>query len=262
MTIKYKRPPVPRSQDEFNAIDYQVMRQAFDLHNTIGNLWDEKDYQQKLSSACASQGLEVFEEVELSVGHNGFEKNYFIDLLIKGNIYELKTASGISEKHEAQTLGYIFLAGTHHGKIINFRSDSLTWRFVSTSLTPKDRRNYSLETTDWHPATDSGRKIQQIMDGLLSDWGAYLPTNLYKEALCHFLEVPLKNEHQRFITLSPETTIHISSVTKSKNILRGNLQKHLDQSSFNELLWINLRQNKIEFSSLHHSAQKLFCRSQ
>lgn len=256
MTIKYERPPIPRSQDEFNKIDYQVMRQAFDLHNTMGNLWDEKDYRQKLASACESLGLKAFEEVAISIAHNGFKKNYFIDLLIEGNIYELKTASGISEINEAQTLGYLFLAGTHHGKIINFRSDSLTWRFVSTSLTQKDRRNYSLKTTSWHPGAESGQRIQQIMDGLLSDWGAYLPINLYKEALCHFLGIPLGNEHQRFITLSSETTFYVSSVTKHKNSLHGNLQKYLDQSGFSELLWINLCQNKIEFSSLHHSAKK------
>jgi GxxExxY protein len=256
MPINCKHQPVPHPRDEFNRVDYQVMRNAFDLHNTMGNLWDEKDYRRNLALACKSSGLEVFEEVAIYVHHDGFKKNYFIDLLIDGNIYELKTASDISENNESQTLGYLFLSGTHHGKIINFRSDSLTWRFVSTSLTQKDRLSYSLETSFWNPKEKSGLKIQQIMNDLLSDWGAYLPINLYKEALRCFLELPLENEHQRFITVSPETTLYLSSATKQKNNLHCNLQKYLNQSVFSELLWINLRRNEIELSSLHHSAPK------
>ncbi len=255
MTIQYAHQPIATSQDEFQKVDYQVMGHAFTLHNEMGNLWEEKEYQHALASKCRATGLEVFEEVVVSISHNGFKKKYYIDLLIDGNIYELKTAVDIAPNHRARTLNYLFLTDTQHGKIINFGSGSLTWHFISTSLSLKDRLSYSLRTAKWQPATNVCLNIPDLMNDLLSDWGTYLSITLYKEALCHFLNIPLENEHQRFVSLSPKTALHISGLDHQKIKLQPNLQKYLDTSSFDELLWINFHRNIIEFSSLHHSAQ-------
>ncbi|RKX46344.1 MAG: hypothetical protein DRP64_03310 [Verrucomicrobia bacterium] len=194
MDVKYGKLPVPLSQDTFHALDYQIMGIAFNLHNETGNLWNEKEYRSELALRCRSRGLEVFEEVPVSIHHNGFRKTYFLDLLASGSVYELKTAASISENHEAQTLNSLFLTNTQHGKIIDFRQDSLTWRFVSTSLRRENRMGYS------------------------------------------------------------KAILHMSALNQRKNNLKNNLQKYLNRSSFNELLWINFNQNQIEFSSLHNSA--------
>jgi len=254
MPIKYSQTPIQLSQNEFNEIDYQVMGQAFALQNEIGNLWDESDYRHHLASMCTKVGLEVFEEVCISISHNGFLKQYFIDLLINGNIYELKAVSSIAKQHDAQTLNYLFLANTKHGKIINFRPDSLKWRFISTSLQTGDRSKYILKTNEWNPQTESAQAIPSLLKSMLDDWGAYLATNLYKEALCHFLSIPLDNEHQRFIPIFSHTILHISGLGEQKYNLKNNLQKYLNTSEFTELIWINFDKNKIELSSLDHSA--------
>lgn len=254
MDVKYGKLPVPLSQDAFHKIDYQIMGQAFELHNEMGNLWDEKDYQRQLAEKCRTLGIETFEQVPVSIRCNGFEKTYFIDLLLNGSVYELKTVSAISDRHEAQTLNYLFLSNTQHGKIINFRQDSLTWRFVSTTLRQEARMEYATEIADWHPTTLQGQSIFEIMKDLLSNWGAYLSIHLYREALCHFLDIQLENEHARFVSLSPKTVLHVSGLSSRKNNLRSNLQKYLYQSRFDELLWINFNKNKIEFFNLNHSA--------
>jgi len=254
MAIKYAQQPAPLSQDEFHAADYQVMGQAFALHNEMGNLWDEQEYRQQLASKCADIGLDVFEEVCVSVTHNSFTKNYFIDLLINGGIYELKTAAAIAKNHEAQTLNYLFLTNSQHGKIINFGPDSLEWRFISTSLTVNDRAEYSLEASKWNPKETKAQDIPSILEALLDDWGACLSTTLYKEALCHFLELQLESEYQRFILLSPDTALYISGLSSKKNNLQNNLQKYLHGSQRHELLWINFDKNHIELSCLHDSA--------
>ena len=254
MDVKYGKLPVALSQDAFHTVDYQVMGLSFNLQNEMGNLWDEKEYQSELALRCRSLGLEVFEEVPVSIHHNGFKKTYFLDLLTSGSVYELKTASSITDNHEAQTLNYLFLTNTQHGKIINFRPDSLTWRFVSTSLCHEHRMDYSKEISAWHPSTEQTQGILEVMEALLGNWGSYLSTNLYKEALCYFLGVPLENEHERFVPLSQKAILHMSALNKRKNNLKNNLQKYLNRSSFSELLWINFNQNQIEFSSLHNSA--------
>lgn len=254
MTIKYDHSPVQLSQEKFNKLDYKIMGFAFDLHNKLGNLWDEKEYQQELVTWCTKQGFDTFSEVPVSICHNGFNKTYFIDVLVNGSVYELKTTSCISDRNEAQTLNYLFLTDTLHGKIINFRPDSLTWRFVSTTLRHKNRLDFSIDTEFWNPSSKPSIHILEIMKDLLYDWGTYLSINLYREALCYLIDAPLENEHQRFIPLTPETTLYLSALSARKNNLRNNLKKYLARSSFNELLWINFNQNKIEFSSLNHSA--------
>lgn len=254
MTIKYAQQPLPLSQDEFHAIDYQVMGQAFALHNEMGNLWDEQEYRQQLALKCADIGLEAFEKVCISVTHKSFTKNYFIDLLVNGGIYELKAVAAIAKNHAAQALNYLFQTHSHHGKIINFRPDSLEWRFVSTSLTANDRAEYSLEASKWNPEETKAQDIPSILESLLDAWGACLSTSLYKEELCHFLGIQLESEHQRFIALSPDTALHISGLSSKKNNLQNNLQKYLRGSQFSELLWINFDKNHIEFSRLHDSA--------
>lgn len=254
MNIKYGQTPIQLSQDGFNKLDYKVMGSAFDLHNEMGNLWDEKEYQHELAVRCAKQGFETFTEVSVAISHNGFTKTYFIDLLVNGSIYELKTASVIADSHVAQTLNYLFLTETQHGKIINFSQDSLTWRFVSTTLNHQTRLNYSLDTTAWNSASELALTLLEAMQGLLANWGACLSISLYREALCYLVGALIENEHQRFIPLSTTSTLHVSGLSSRNNNLRNNLQKHLNHSSFSELLWINFNQNKIEFCSLNHSA--------
>ena len=58
---------------------------------------------------------------------------------------------------------------------------------------------------------------------------------------------------QRFIPLPPETTLFSSDLSARKNSLHTNPQKYFNGSPFNELIWINVNQNKIEFYSLHNS---------
>ncbi len=105
-----------------------------------------------------------------------------------------------------------------------------------------------------HPKEPKAQDIPSILKSLLDDWGAYLSTTLYKEALCHFLGLPLESECQRFMALSSDTALHISGLSSKKNNLQNNLQKYLRVSQWHELLWINFDKNHIGLSCLHDSA--------
>lgn len=256
MEIRYGKPPISLSENEFHALDYQVMGLAFGIHNEMGNLWNEHEYRKELGSRCRFAGMDASEEVPVTIELNGFRKTYFIDLLINGAVYELKTASGINDHHEAQLLNYLFLTNTKHGKIINFRPDSLQWRFVSTSIHQDIRRAYAIDTTAYHPIHDLEQDVLKTMEDLLSNWGSFLSIHLYQEALCHFLQLPSGQENERFFQASPSVSIHISSLADRRNNLGTNLKKYLNRSAFETLLWINFNHHTIEFTSLHNSALK------
>ena len=261
MGILVQHPASSLSEKAFHRLDYKVMALAFDLYNSIGNLWDEVDYKSKLLDQCISNGLDAKAEVSVQVSYKNFQKPYFIDLLIEGAVYELKTACDIAAQHESQTLNYLFLTNTQHGKIINFRCDSLQWRFLSTSLLFGDRTSYTLEKNQWHASCQATEILPELLSELLNEWGAYLDLRLYKEALLFFLGLSTEHAHQRFNPLSTESLIHVTGLSRKQSVYKKNLQKYLDASIYQHVEWINFDQNQIKLHTLNrnHSATKLFC---
>ena len=77
MGILVKHPFSALSEKSFHRLDYQVMAMAFELYNSIGNLWDENDYKNKLLERCVTDGLRASFEVPIMVSHKEFSKPYF-----------------------------------------------------------------------------------------------------------------------------------------------------------------------------------------
>lgn len=256
MGIDLKHPVVALSNDAFRRLDYRVMAMAFELHNEIGNLWDEEEYQLKLFDRCLNEGMDATKESPVTVSHRGFAKTYFMDLLIEGAVYELKTAAGIAEAHQSQTLNYLFLTNTQHGKIINFRPDSLQWRFISTTLTSKERKSYSLNTGKWIPRTQVHTTLPDLLAELLDEWGAYLDLQIYREALFFFMGISPEETKKRFYVLSPDTLFHITGLTRNKSFYAENLYKYLRASPMQYIDWINFDQNRVELITLGNQS---FC---
>jgi hypothetical protein len=61
---------------------------------------------------------------------------------------------------------------------------------VSTTLTPEDRRRFTLVERDWVEKDEPSRQLKNKTVELLEDWGAFLDVNLYREALVHCLVGP------------------------------------------------------------------------
>lgn len=73
------------------------MRQAFDIHNQIGNFCGENIYQEQLLRRCLKIGLRCEKEVCVKISFKGFFKTYFIDLLVENCcIYEAKTVKALN----------------------------------------------------------------------------------------------------------------------------------------------------------------------
>ncbi|MCH7673997.1 GxxExxY protein, partial [candidate division KSB1 bacterium] len=100
--------------------------------------------------------------------------------------YELKTVGKLNSEHEKQTLNYLLLLGLQHGKLINFRPASVQKRFVSTTLLPNDRYDLTIDDRQWFELDEDSMLLKELIMELLTDWGAYLETSLFYEAICHF----------------------------------------------------------------------------
>lgn len=73
----------PVSDDDFAIIDKAVMRSAYAVHNKFGRLFDERVYENDLAARLRAEGFDVHTQVPVLMTHGGFEKTYYLDLIVK-----------------------------------------------------------------------------------------------------------------------------------------------------------------------------------
>lgn len=145
MPIKHKIQNLQISNEDYHSLDYEIMRLVFFIHRDIGRFLNEKIYQNELAYRCEKAGIKpVAVEVPVEISFENFKKWYYLDLLINNVIYELKTVQNLSGEHQKQTINYLLLTGLQHAKLINFRPQSVEYRFVTTQLTPEKRYNFKI----------------------------------------------------------------------------------------------------------------------
>jgi GxxExxY protein len=254
----------PISQEEFAELDYRVMRAAFECQNQLGRLCDEAIYQNDLAARLTAAGLSAVKEVPVTVTHRDFAKIYSIDLVVAhAGIYELKTALGLAGVHEAQVLNYLFLCGAHHGKLINFRPAHVESRFINTTLTQTERRQFAVEMDAWQERNQTDRIFRESLLGLLQDWGCWLDLGLYNEALIHFAggegkvvqRLPITRGDavlgtQCFHLLNPETAFWVTALTEESSNYEHHLRSLLGLSPLRSLQWVNFGRHKVRLVSL------------
>jgi GxxExxY protein len=254
----------PINQKEFAQLDYDVMRHAFECQSQLGRLCDEVIYQNDLTARLQAAGLPVRKEVPVTVSHRDFAKTYSLDLVVaNAGIYELKTASALVGEHEAQLLNYLFLCGAQHGKLINFRSAKVQSRFINTSLTQTERRQFDIEMSNWQERKQTDQSFLENLIGLLKDWGCCLDLALYTEALIHFAggedrvvqRLPLARGDkclgtQRWLLLDPETAFWVTALTEGTVDYEHHLRALLCLTPLRAIQWVNLARRRIQLTSL------------
>jgi len=269
MPIILPHPIEALSEQDFHTLDYSVMALAFEVHNELGRFYDEQIYSNKLKQKCLDNGFKAEREVEIKLTHKNYSKSLFIDLLINGSVYELKTIKSIQDPQRIQTLDYVFATNTQHGKIINFRPPSVEHEFVSTTLNRETRTLFHIQDSCWNESSENARNLKTRMVDLLNDWGAFFDTHLYKEALIHFLggeqeiihSIEIKNDdqllgHQKFTCLSRTEFFLITAAKGDTKRYEAHLTRLLSHTPFEHLYWINLNRSTIQFSTLEN---KSFC---
>ncbi len=251
-------------QEAFHQVDKRVTGIAFDIHNEFGRFLEERLYQRELTRRCRASGLEVQPELEISVSLGDFNKYYLADHLInQGVIIELKAATALSPAHKGQTLNYLFLCGLHHATMLNFRTERVQHEFVSTRLTSAYRHRYEFVALDWEPLTSRCRELADIMDRVLTEWGAFLDPLLYRDALTFFLggeervvrEIGVQSGDQLIGTqkvhlLTDDVAFSVTSSIHRPDLVREHQRRFLKHTSLRAMQWINLNHHQIEFRTI------------
>jgi GxxExxY protein len=263
MPILLPHPIQALSEQAFHELDYGVMALAFEVHNEYGRFYNEAIYQEVLKQKCLDKGLEVECELKIELAYEDYRKSLFIDLLIQSSVYELKTIKTIQEAQRIQTLNYLFSINTQHGKIINFQPASVEHEFISTTLNETLRKQIRIQDNNWREHSGVAEKLRGFLVDLLNDWGAFLSTQIYEEALIHLLGGkehiirPVEVKHNDRILGSQKLNVLSESeffmiTANRKNPLRHgtHLRKLLLHSPFEHLYWINLNHSHLQLTTL------------
>lgn len=255
------------SRDVFAKLDFEVMKHAFACHHDLGLLCDEKIYQADLAARLLQAGFDTQREARVLVRHKDFVKEYIFDLLvINGAIYELKAVSAIVPDHDTQLMNYLFIADIKHGKIINFRPASVQSRFVNNAVSHEEQRRFAADTNRWKRLTDRCDSVQDVMQALCTDWGTFLESRLYRDALTHFLggaqtviqPVTLKRGsillgQQSFHLLSKNVAFQITTASARQHLINAQLQRLLNLTPLQAIQWINLSRHTLQFATITRS---------
>jgi GxxExxY protein len=252
------------SQDEFHAVDKTIMKHAFDIQNEFGRLCDEQIYKNELAFRCDTDGITTLKEAVICVEHENFHKLYFLDMLASNSgIYELKATEALHTNNDRQLINYLLLAGLHHGKLINFGPASVEHRFISTSLTPDDRKKFSIDTRRWDGSDMESSLLAETLCCLLKDWGVFLSVDLYTEALTHFLgghqkairtvEISADGRvlgKQKITLLRQDTGLHVSAIWQNLPSYEKHLGKFFFHTGLKKLQWLNFNKNTVQMITI------------
>ena len=99
-----------------------IIGSFYQVYNTLGSGFLEKNYENALAIELRGQGFLVQQQAPIKVFYKGQSiGDYFTDLVVNGCVLvELKVADGISPQHEAQLLNYLKATEIDLGILLNF----------------------------------------------------------------------------------------------------------------------------------------------
>ena len=252
-------------QEEFHALDRKLMGIVFDVHNQFGRFLDEVLYKREIAARWIEQGLGTAEsEVRISVAHETFRKDYRVDLLFNSALMlEAKAREALCPADRAQGLNYLFLTEMNHGRLVNLRPERVEHEFLSTKLTPEKRRQFEVVEMGWRPVNPESELLRGKLMELLRDWGAFLETGLYRDAITHFLggpervvtKVPVHSAgrligEQSVHLLARDTGFAITALTSNRQAMQDHQVRFLKHTPLRFIQWVNLNHHEIEFTTL------------
>jgi len=240
------------------------MRCAYASQNYLGRLCDEQVYENDLALRLKAEGFgEIHTQVPVAVTHEGFEKTYRLDLLADDALYELKTVVALAAEHDAQSLHYAMLLGIRHAKLLNFRAPRVQGRLRFNAIDPSQRMKVAWNASEWRALSDSCEHLKERIQGMVSDWGAFLDSHLYEEALVHFCggesncvrRLPVLREGRQLGTQKVQChgeglCFLVTAITADVQRFAGHLRRLLALTRQRGMQWMNLDRERIHLITL------------
>jgi len=111
----------------FKELSYTIVGAAMEVHRILGPGYLEAVYQAALAQELAVRGIRFEQLKRLPVTYKGVSVgDYVADFAIEGKvILEIKAASSLHPRHEAQAINYLAATGFRLAILLNFGADRL-----------------------------------------------------------------------------------------------------------------------------------------
>ncbi len=127
---------------DINAITHKIIGCAMQVHNTLGNGFQEVIYQRSLAIEFDYQGLQFVPEKEMTINYRGQSVGARrVDFFVEGLVMvEIKAIEKLEDVHKAQAINYLEAYGVADGLLINFGRKSLDFKRVLNEKMVHERR--------------------------------------------------------------------------------------------------------------------------
>ena len=116
-------------------LSYLIMQAAYEVHNELGSGFPESLYEEAMTRALTSRGVQIEQQKKVIVYFKGEPiGEFFIDNTANGRaILEYKAVSEIARIHKQQALSYLKATGLELAIVINFGAERVqSSRVVNT----------------------------------------------------------------------------------------------------------------------------------
>lgn len=118
--------------EEINKLTHKIIGCAMEVHNKMGNGFQEVVYQRALSIEFNLNGIEHQRELEMPLeykGHNVGTRR--VDFFVEGKVMvEIKAIEKLEGVHKAQAINYCEAYNIADGLLINFGAERLQYHRV------------------------------------------------------------------------------------------------------------------------------------
>lgn len=107
---------------EDDILTGQIIKCAFNVHNTLGFGFLEKVYENSLVIELENNGLKAEQQKAVKVLYEGKPVgDYVADVIVNDDvIVEIKSVNTLAKEHEVQLVNYLKATGKPRGLLINF----------------------------------------------------------------------------------------------------------------------------------------------
>lgn len=132
------------TKEQQDKITHKIIGCAMEVHNIMGNGFQEVVYQRAFSIEMNLQDIEHRREFEMPLSYKGHDiGTRRVDFLVLDEIsVEIKAIINLEDVHLAQAMNYLEAYNLQTGLLINFGSKSLQFkRLFNKSWKPKSIEN-------------------------------------------------------------------------------------------------------------------------
>ena len=118
--------------EDINKLTHKIIGCAMEVHNHLGNGFQEVVYQRALSIELNMQGIEHIREQEMPLQYKGYDVGTRrVDFFVEGKVMvEIKAIEKLEDVHKAQAINYCEAYNIADGLLINFGGKSLDFKRV------------------------------------------------------------------------------------------------------------------------------------